>query len=615
MKLLRHILCTIFLLALCTDSPGSELHEPRALKPAFNDTRLDLTGHIEILLGADADAKLDDIQQSPNFIAFNPNALEPWTSTSYWVRFRIDHSNSQLEHWYLAQDYEHIRKIELYYPSPQAYTKILSGSDYPLSTREFPLRTPIFKIPIHEKTATYYMRVSGMPMMQLRLSWNSIHSLVKNTAVSQLLFGLFFGGLLIIFFFNAILYLAVRSTLYLYYVYYLGATIISFLYENGFSNLFNIGRHFDYLFVAASFFGLHGWFLFFRNFFKLKQYASNLNIILHVFQHLALTCAFGSLTFFSVELALQILAGFILIISPFVFTSAAIRCWQKDLTAGLYLLGWLVLVPLLMFSVLKTLSISSDIFTRYMVQFGTLWETLLFTLALSAHIGSIRASRDEALRDTEQNRRLNKSTLDILETERKSIAQEIHDGFNATLITIKVHLETVRRLNKDPAVSEVIEGLIDVASSRYESARKLVRRLRPEIIDTMGLQGAIEELVDSLNRARTPCEFACKFEGDTTKLDEASAISLYRIAQEATTNILKHADARRAEITLAVNGAVNLSIQDNGVGFDKTKSSEGVGLVSIRERVIALQGKFNVHTSPGTGTCLNIQFPTNAGKS
>lgn len=568
-----------------------------ALVPLQNDSRLDLGAYLEVLKNAPKDMAVEDVSVSDRFSAFSANDFELWGSSSYWVRFRIDHSHNTSEHWFLTQDYEHIQQMDLYYPDDGGFQKVSSGTNYSPITREFYLRNIVFKIPVSNEVATYYLHVSGAEMMQLKLSWNTIRGVVENTAISQIIFGLFFGGLLVIFCFNLLLYFAVGNKLHLFYLYYMACMLIGFFAENGFAILFGNGRQFDYIYLGFAYLGFHAWCLFFRSFFELKRYIPWADRVLRVLQYVGLVGALGVLTFVPMSYGAKYLPFYLLVVTPIVFIIAAIRLWQGNRVAGLYIAGWFLFVPFLMWFVLSLLSIPIDIHSRYGVQFGALWESVLFTFTLTLSIRNIRASRDDALRDTVESRKLGEYTTQILEGERKAIAREIHDGFNATLITLKINLETIRRLVKDPAVLDIVSGLIDLVATRYESARSLVRRLRPELLDTLGLKGAIEELVGSLNSAQTPCEFSCKVNGCVAELDELVNISIYRITQEGTTNIIKYADATLAVIELTVSDDIVLTIKDNGRGFDVSKEKNGIGLVSIRERVIALNGEFTVHST------------------
>lgn len=222
-------------------------------------------------------------------------------------------------------------------------------------------------------------------------------------------------------------------------------------------------------------------------------------------------------------------------------------------------------------------------------------------------------ARDHSQIVVEENRRLSEHTNHLLEDERKLIAREIHDSFNSTLITIKLHLETIRRVSKDTEILDIATSLSNVISSKYELARDLVRRLRPEVLDTMGLKGAIENLVNTLNIS-SDIQFSCSVDGNIDLLSEDLTLVLYRIIQEGTTNAIKYSDASAAIITLYIDNKLTLSMSDDGVGFDiqKIGEGEGLGLISIRERLVSFGGTLQIHTSPESGTSLIITVPLNS---
>ena len=218
-------------------------------------------------------------------------------------------------------------------------------------------------------------------------------------------------------------------------------------------------------------------------------------------------------------------------------------------------------------------------------------------------------ARDKAIKVSEENRLLSRNITAVLEEERKAIASEIHDSFNATLIGIKFHLQAIKALSTTREIDEIVTSLSSIVSEKYDSARSLVRRLRPEAIDTLGLGSAIKNLISSLNGVTSGCIFTCEISDNLKDLNEKASIAIYRIIQEATTNILKYAEASQATITVMRSDDIELEIKDNGIGFDPETTVEGIGLISMRERALDLGGSFTVDSSPGSGTRLIISIP------
>lgn len=238
----------------------------------------------------------------------------------------------------------------------------------------------------------------------------------------------------------------------------------------------------------------------------------------------------------------------------------------------------------------------------------------------------LMASRNAALKADAEKRRLIHQVNTIVEAERQSIAVEIHDELNASLIALRLASERIVKLAEkarqpeaqEAALTEIQIGarsIIQQALSLYANGRNLVRRLRPEVLELMGLQGAIEEMLRVYNDAQNDCHFSLNAADDFTHLNKDLALSIYRIVQEASSNVLKHAQATQVEIQLSLQKQeagkerLYLSIRDNGKGFDTTQTATGLGITGMRERVLVLNGEFDLQSQIGVGTEIAIWVP------
>jgi two-component system sensor histidine kinase UhpB len=223
---------------------------------------------------------------------------------------------------------------------------------------------------------------------------------------------------------------------------------------------------------------------------------------------------------------------------------------------------------------------------------------------------SLQASM-QALREADdEKRRLIRKVNTAVEDERKSIALEIHDELNATLIAARLEAQRIAELSPEGEVRDKAQSIIKLALGLYNSGRSLVRRLRPEVLDMLGLDGAVEEIVRHYDSARSGCRFDLQASGDFSRMESGIAISAYRIVQEALSNVVKHARATHAEVSLTLQqGELRMLISDNGRGFDATQPSSGIGLVGMRERVYACNGRIAIDTGPAAGTRISIVMP------
>ena len=207
-----------------------------------------------------------------------------------------------------------------------------------------------------------------------------------------------------------------------------------------------------------------------------------------------------------------------------------------------------------------------------------------------------------------------RDVLEHQESDRKRIANELHDSLEQNLLVIKNHALLTRRHHDEPEkMTKVLENISAISTDSIEEVRRIASNLRPYQIDRLGLSKAIQSMLNQLANAT---ELSIEHEIETTphNLSPELQINLYRIVQEATNNILKHAQATQTTITLLVSDhAITLRIRDNGTGFNTEKiqrdDGKGFGINGIRERATMLKGTCELKTAPGQGTEWVIRFP------
>jgi two-component system, NarL family, sensor histidine kinase UhpB len=214
-------------------------------------------------------------------------------------------------------------------------------------------------------------------------------------------------------------------------------------------------------------------------------------------------------------------------------------------------------------------------------------------------------------RSQRQLRELSAHAEQIRESERADIAREIHDDIGGTLTGMKVDLEWLRKHAAQlPGAAEKIEDMAHLLGSATAASSRIMLALRPSILD-QGLVPAIEwQVRDFDKRLGIACAFKCNRED--LALDAERATALFRILQEALTNIAKHAHATRVEVQLFDSvSLLALEIRDNGVGIrqaDQDKAGS-FGIRGMRERVHNLGGWLDIGSAPGQGTTLMISVP------
>ena len=195
--------------------------------------------------------------------------------------------------------------------------------------------------------------------------------------------------------------------------------------------------------------------------------------------------------------------------------------------------------------------------------------------------------------------------LNVQESERRRIALELHDDLAQRLSLLAMQLDLLRRSAPD-SVEEFagrLEPLARQVEALSDDIRRLSHQLHPSIVEDLGLESALRQLVTEFERIhKMPVQLTLHL---TSPVPADTATAFYRIAQEALRNAAKHASGAPVRVTLSeVDGEVRLSISDNGPGFDITtvRKHGGLGLISMRERARLAGGRFSVQTRPGDGT-------------
>ncbi len=221
----------------------------------------------------------------------------------------------------------------------------------------------------------------------------------------------------------------------------------------------------------------------------------------------------------------------------------------------------------------------------------------------------------------EGNRFLIHKSLAVQEEERRNLARELHDELGQCTTAIQADAEIIHDLSRqrDATIETSARAILDVSARIYDVVHSMMQRLRPGVLDDLGLVAALQEELDAW-RGRHP-DIECRFtvSGDLSALGEAINITVYRIVQESLTNIAKHAGASEVCIRLArfdgedgfegMPAGLLLSVSDNGRGMEAGVYGRGLGLIGMRERIEALNGHFLIRSEPGAGLTLEARIP------
>lgn len=197
------------------------------------------------------------------------------------------------------------------------------------------------------------------------------------------------------------------------------------------------------------------------------------------------------------------------------------------------------------------------------------------------------------------------------EDERLALARELHDDMGQTSTAIRTEVAVLQRIGRlHPEADESVKRIAESAQHLSQMTRQMLHRLRPPALDSMGLEQALVSLCDNWqNSTQNLCEF--KTSALPEGLNDYACVTVYRIVQEALTNVTRHANAKhvRVQLTLDTQG-LNLNIEDDGQGMADTQAvHQGFGLLGMQERVASVAGRMSISSKLGQGVRLAIQIP------
>jgi signal transduction histidine kinase len=216
----------------------------------------------------------------------------------------------------------------------------------------------------------------------------------------------------------------------------------------------------------------------------------------------------------------------------------------------------------------------------------------------------LSAVMSEARRTAETVRNTSGNLIDSQEQERRRISRELHDDLGQALALAMAKLDELRE-GSHPSVQPGLTDLFHQLSSISTTAREISHGLYPSQLEYVGLSTAVKRLCDEIGRGKRPAIRLAV--SRLPQLPPSISLCFYRILQEALHNVMNSL-ARNVEVRLAAdNRRVLLRIVDDGVGFDPSCKTEGLGLPSMRERVRSVGGTIEIASSPGTGTQIEVQ--------
>lgn len=209
-----------------------------------------------------------------------------------------------------------------------------------------------------------------------------------------------------------------------------------------------------------------------------------------------------------------------------------------------------------------------------------------------------------------QNARLaEQARAAAVDAERQRLARELHDSVTQSLYSITLLSNGWGTMAEQGRLEDPVDSyrqLGKVGQQALKEMRLLIHQLRPPILDEVGLVGALQQRLDAVEK-RAGVEARLLTQGDVDQIPRAVEEQLYHVAQEALNNALRHAHATAVTVRIrAENGRLILCVEDNGVGFDPSADSAGMGLVNMHERSLTIGGEVAITSTPQVGTTVTV---------
>ncbi len=233
--------------------------------------------------------------------------------------------------------------------------------------------------------------------------------------------------------------------------------------------------------------------------------------------------------------------------------------------------------------------------------------------AISEKFNKMAATLEQSIRN---NHRLTQQIIQLQEEERKKLARDLHDEIGQYLTAVHIDASAMVAAKKMSTARESAQAIANVTRQMMFTIQDILARLRPRVLDELGLSLALAELIHHWRDRNRNIIVVNAVSSCLTQTNESVAVTAYRILQECLTNISKHSGATRVTIEVFDDEeGLHMRVEDNGRGFDTSAQPHGYGLAGMQERVEGLMGSMKITSALGKGTSIEMSFNTKKEKS
>lgn len=232
-----------------------------------------------------------------------------------------------------------------------------------------------------------------------------------------------------------------------------------------------------------------------------------------------------------------------------------------------------------------------------------------------ARSAAIRKQQAKSIMASESRlRTLSDQLMTAQEEERRSISRELHDQLGQQVTAISLDLRSAARQQDAARAQSLLDRAIEETDHLLKSLHEVASRLRPSVLDDLGLHDAVESLTSEISR-RTDVSVTTNLDIRERSVSPKIGENVYRILQEGLMNVVKHAEAKQAAVTIQVEAdQLHMTLEDSGIGFDTwQRDASRLGILGMRERTELLGGQFSLSSAPGSGTRVEVSIPLRNG--
>jgi signal transduction histidine kinase len=518
-----------------------------------------------------------------------------YTSSDIWLKINLRNNSSK--HWFLEIDNPRINHLSFFLvKNNQLIYQTKTGDSQPFSTYEIADRNLFFDLKmLQNESYTIYLKANGSEDLKFSMTFWEEKRLYQHLADHNLIWGIYFGFIFLISFYNFFLWLTIRDKTYIFYTLYvltfglLQADLYGYGFQYLWSNSFINDRGVDVFMFGSNFFMIH----FLRNFLDLKK---NLPSWYNISAKMAWVAFFLILiSLFFYQWYFNILGVFLVLVLILTFFFLLIKLALKKIKSAYFsLFAFSALMIASIFVVFKNLGILSAENQDYYLMVGSMIEIVLFSLALGDKF------RQEQLEKERQQH------------IRNEIAANLHDDLAASLSSLTMFSESNRRKSqKESSPNELIFSKIS------EKSREILNLVRENVWEMNSRNDQSEEWLDRMIKFAVETLESNQIELDLDISDEVQnrilpidyRRDLYLFVKETINNIAKHSEADLVKMNLYLQkNTLFLTIKDNGKGFDMDALNSGNGLLNFQHRANHLKGKYEVNSAIGEGTEVKLWF-------